>query len=152
MKNILKTLLSLVIVFFLTACASSVETQPTASPSLPLSKDQTWQLVKIQGRTIDRNATPVTILFNPEAGTLRGQTPCNTYSANYTLGGQLPASENFQLSTSNFQLSNVQCPDAEMNAESRYLANLSKCTWITSTSTTLSLGNKNKTLLQFELQ
>ena len=153
MKNILKPLLSLLATLIIACCASSPFT-PSHSPSLPftpsitspsLSKDQIWQLVKLQGRTVPPHAKVTTLSFNPEAQTLRGQTPCNTYSADYSI-------QNSTLTILNLQSSSLLCPEADINAQSRYLATLKKCTQITINSTTLTLGNKNKVLLVFELQ
>lgn len=152
MKNILKTLLMVLAILMHISCTSTT-TQPLShSVTQSLDKSQVWQLVKIQGRDIDRTATPTTLVFNPEAHTLRGQTQCNTYSADYTLSQPLSHTVTQSLTISNFQLSNVQCPDAEMNAETRYLSTLKKCTQLSLTATTLTLGNKNKALLEFELR
>ena len=152
MKNILKTLLMVLAILMHISCTSTATQSPSHSTTQSLDKSQVWQLVKIQGRNIDRTATPTTLAFNPEAHTLRGQTQCNTYSADYTLSQPLSHSATQSLTISNFQLSNVQCPDAEMNAETRYLSTLKKCTQLSLTATTLTLGNKNKALLEFELR
>lgn len=147
MKNILKPLLSLLATLIIASCASSPFTPPAAPPSLSptLSKDQTWQLVKLQGRTVPPHAKATTLSFNPEARTLRGQTPCNPYSADYSI-------HNSTLTIQNLQSSSLLCPEADINAEKRYLATLKKCTQISLSSSTLSLGIKNKVLLVFELQ
>lgn len=151
MKNILKILLPLFAALLTTACAGHKAPQSSNCP-ITLEKDQIWQLTKMQGRDINRNTKSTNLSFNPEAGTLKGQTACNSYSANYSIGNSSDEKMFFQFATSNFQFSNVQCPEADMNAESRYLAILKKCTQISVTSTTLTLSNKDKPLLVFELQ
>lgn len=153
MKNILKTLLSLLATLIIACCASSPFTpshslsHPFTPPITPptLSKNQIWQLVKLQGRTIPPHSKATTLSFNPEAQTLRGQTPCNPYSADYSI-------QNSTLIIQNLQSSSLLCPEADINAESRYLATLKKCTQISLSSSTLSLGINNKVLLVFELQ
>ena len=144
MKNIRKITLPTLAVLLLAACASSSPITHHSS-LITLDKEQVWQLVQIQGRAVDRAATPVTLIFNPETGTFRGQATCNTYSADYRI-------QNSEIKVQNLQSTTVQCPEAEMNAEARYLATLRKCTLISATSTTLTLGNKNKDLLVFDLQ
>lgn len=151
MKNILKSILLFLAVLLAAACASSSSITHHSS-LITLDKEQVWQLVQIQGREIDRSATPVTLIFNPETNTLRGQAACNTYSADYTIGNSTIENNKFQFTILNSQSSNIQCPETEMNAEARYLATLRKCTLLSATSTTLTLGNKNKDLLIFELQ
>ena len=144
-KNILKTLQIVLFVLMQISCTSTATQSLGRQATQPLDKSQVWQLVQVQGRDIKSSPTPVTIIFNPETSTLHGQAQCNTYTADYSL-------HDSRLIISNLQPSNTQCPEADMNAENRYLATLRKCTNITVTATTLSLGNKNKSLLEFELQ
>ena len=152
MKNIVKCLLPLIVALTAVACSSvRVATNPPQ-----LAKEQTWQLVSIQGRAVSRSASPVTIVFNPETGNISGRAACNTYNASYsTSSGE--ASDKYEwcrLEIKGINHADVQCPEAEMNAEARYLALLKKCTQMASPypQTTLLLGNNNKVLLEFELQ
>lgn len=125
--------------------SSKIEEVDTAGGRERMTKDQVWQLVAIQGRPLVPSSSPITLIFNPKTSSLHGQAQCNTYTADYSL-------HDSRLIISNLQPSNTQCPEALMNAEKRYLATLQKCTQLSLSTTTLSLGNKNKTLLQFELQ
>lgn len=143
-KNIRKLLLPLLAALTLASCAS--KSAVTTTPPLP-GKGQVWQLVAIQGRPLTSSAdNPITIVFNPEAGTLHGHMACNTYSADYRI-------LNLQLSILNLQTTDIQCTETGMNVEERYLSLLAKCTHISPTPTTLTLSNPGgKPLLQFELQ
>lgn len=123
-----------------------------------LKKEQVWKLVEIQGRKVERRAAPVTIVFNPENGSLRGQAACNGYNADYKLESRRvdakTSSDWCALSVGDISHTAVQCPDAEMNAEARYLARLAKCTQLAlaDAGNTLMLGHKDKPVLVFELQ
>ena len=166
MKNTLKILLSLCLIMFNVQCSvissSSLNTKHltlnTKHSSLntkhltlnTINKDQTWQLVKIQGRDIPKNAKSVTLSFNPEAGTLSGQATCNTYSANFVIGNQRPDSEKIQISISNFQFTDIRCPEAHMNAEGRFFAAFQKANNILVSENSLTLYRDNKELLHFE--
>lgn len=152
MKNIVKLLLPLVVALVAVACA----TVRVAAEPPQLAKEQTWQLVAIQGRAVNRSATPVTIVFNPETGNISGRAACNTYSATYSVASGVAGDkyEWCRLEIGNIGHADMQCPDAEMNAEMRYLALLKKCTLMASPypQTKLLLGNNDKVLLEFELQ
>lgn len=157
-KNTLKILLSLCLTVFSVQCSVFSSSPISHHPSLntkhltlnTINKDQTWQLVKIQGRDIPKNAKSVTLTLNPEAGTLSGQATCNTYSANFVIGNQRPDSEKFQFSISNFQFTDIRCPEADMNAEGRFFAALQKANNILVSENSLTLYRDNKELLHFE--
>ena len=124
-----------------------------------LDRDQVWRLVEMQGRKLDRGAARVTIVFNPETGSLHGSAACNTYSANYLLsllGDDDATSRKWMcsLSISGLECTSVQCPDAEMNSEARYLSRLRHCNRLSlaDAGNTLILGTRDRAELIFELQ
>ena len=161
-KNTLKILLSLCLIMLNVECGTITHHSSLITHHLTLNtkhltlntinKDQTWQLVRIQGRDIPKNAKSVTLTLNPEAGTLSGQATCNTYSANFVIGNQRPDSEKFQFSISNFQFTDIRCPEADMNAEGRFFAAFQKANNILISENSLTLYRDNKELLHFELR
>ena len=152
MKNILKILLPLLIALTLTACASTA-TQSLSHPvTQSLKKDQTWQLVKIQGREVSKNAKTVTLTFNPEAESFRGLTACNFYAGTYTLGEPSPTNGRCPFSIGTIGSGSILCPEADMNAEGRFLSMFEKTNHILITEHTLILYQNDKEILHFELQ
>jgi len=160
-KNTLKILLSLCLTVFSVQCSVFSSSSIIHHPSLNTkhsslnTKHLTLNtkhltLVKIQGRDIPKNAKSVTLSFNPEAGTLSGQATCNSYSANFVIGNQRPDSEKFQFSISNFQFTDIRCPEADMNAEGRFFAAFQKANNILISENSLTLYRDNKELLHFE--
>lgn len=136
------------------SCGSHRETAtPIHDPLMP-QKDQTWQLVTLQGRSPKNLAAAPTLRFNPEAGTLSGFAYCNTYTFHYTLHptAQKPDGDYHTLSLESWGGSSLGCPEADMNAESRFLLLLSKATTLRLTATTLTFYQRDKELLLFELQ
>jgi len=142
------------------ACSTTQSSNHSTTLPIPeLDKESVWQLVEMAGRSVPSDAGPITLQFNPEAGTLRGQSSCNTYSADYTLSpttysytGSLNSSATLKLS--NHSHTDIQCAEAQMNTEQRYLALLAKCNHlsINDTKWTLTLSNKGRTPLVFSLQ
>lgn len=154
MKRTVNYILLLALLIAVGCRTAKVEVQPPV-----LQKDQVWKLVEIQGRKVDNKSAAVTLTFNPEAGTLRGQAACNSYGADYKLGTLVAANPNENADWCAFSVgeinhTTVQCPDAEMNAEMRYLARLAKCNQLAlaDCGNTLILGQKGKPQLVFELQ
>lgn len=152
MKNILKTLLPIVLALVAVSCKSNQETTRPAENSLLPDKSQTWQLVALNGREIPRNAKTVTLSFNPEAASFRGTTACNTYAGTYTLGSPSPSDGRCSLSISTLESGSLRCPEADINAESRYLSLLQKTNSIFISQHTLTLYQRNKETLRFQLQ
>lgn len=151
-KNILKTLLTLVLALAAVSCKSSQESTLPATASLLPAKEQIWQLTVLNGREIPRNAKVVTLSFNPEAGSFRGTTACNNYAGTYTLGEASTSNGRRPLSIAGFGAGSVRCPEADMNAESRFTAIFQKANYMSITEYTLSLYHNNKEILRFELQ
>lgn len=154
MKKPLLTTCWLLVILCLMACTST-KPAPTSSaaPLLP-QKEQVWQLVSIRGKEVNRRSATVTLVVNPEASTLSGQAACNRYGADcrLTLAAQLPEGDRYSLSVNNLSSGTLQCPEAEMNAEARYLALLPKADALLVTAYTITLFSKDKEILHFELQ
>lgn len=142
-------------VMLIIACSSQRKATPTAAnePLIP-QKEQVWQLVRLQGRPLPLHSTVTTLTINPEAGTANGHTHCNTYSFSCKIShaDSRPDGDWYDLSLKLLGSGNVHCSEAEMNAESRYLATLGKATRMCLTATTLTIYQKDKETLYFELQ
>lgn len=155
MKNILKTLLSLAAVLLAAACSTTALAPPAAAlPQSTLDMHRTWQLVSIQGRTLDPAKKAPVIVFNPDAGTASGFAYCNQYSFKCTLQaiGSQSDGDYYTLSLERWGSGYMECTVADMNAESRYLALLAKATRLRLTAYNLTLFQKNKEILYFELR
>lgn len=125
--------------------ANAAKAVHAAPLTIHLDKEQVWQLTAINGRELKPTDDAITISFNPEAGTLKGRTACNTYSAGYKL-------LNAQLSILNLQSSDLFCPDPAMNAEQRYLGLLRKANRMTVEGNNMTLYSNNREILKFGLQ
>lgn len=127
---------------------SSLDTQHTPLPTL--DKEAVWQLVEMAGRPV-LQSTVITLQFNPEAGTLRGQSTCNTYCADYTLS---PATQSSLIKLSHLSHTDIQCAEAQMNTEERFLALLAKTNQLSLSPDgwTLTLSAKGRNPLVFSLQ
>ncbi len=136
---------------------SSLDTQHTPLPTL--DKEAVWQLVEMAGRPVQQS-TVITLQFNPEAGTLRGQSTCNTYCADYTLShppshsATQPLSHSATLKLSHLTHTDIQCAEAQMNTEERFLALLAKTNQLSLSPDgwTLTLSAKGRNPLVFSLQ
>ena len=140
------------------SCTSTATQSVSHSVTLSLDKSQTWQLVAIQGRPI-HSATQspshaVTLIFNPEAGTATGQSYCNSYTFRCTLKNpeQRLDGDYYELELTPWGSGTLNCPEADKNAEARYLAFLAKATRLRLTATTLTLFRQDKEILHYELR
>lgn len=145
----------LIISLLLSACGGTKNSLQKAGTEPPLApeKGQVWQLVALRGKEVSRTSDIITLSFNPEAGTISGKAPCNSYFGNYTL--QLyhsTTSPLYHLAISDVGSTKVYCNEADMNAESRYLTLLPKADAIRIDAYTLTLFQKDKEILRFELQ
>ena len=113
-----------------------------------------WQLVAIRGKAVNRQAEPVTLVFNPEAKTVSGRTACNNYYGNYTLRleAQQPKGDRYTLTLSGIGYGDTRCPEAEMNAEARYMALFEKADALMLDAYTMTLYQKGRETLKYELQ
>ena len=145
---------SILLLLLLASCStlsthhSSLDIQ---HPPLPtLDKEAVWQLVEMAGRPVQQS-TVITLQFNPEAGTLRGQSTCNTYCADYTLS---PATQSSLIKLSHLSHTDIQCAEAQMNTEERFLALLAKTNQLSLSPDgwTLTLSAKGRNPLVFSLQ
>lgn len=152
MKNILKTLLPLLAILALGSCGSLRETVPSTAASLLPEKGQTWQLTAINGRAVPANAKTVTLTFNPEAESFRGTTACNFYAGTYLVGEASLADGRRPFSIALFGSGSILCPEADMNAEERFLALFQKANTLFIDEYTLILFRDNKETLRFGLR
>lgn len=150
--NILSLLLAAALVC---ACSGQRKTtqQPAASCQLP-AKEQVWQLVRQQGRPLPANSATITLIVNPEARTANGQAPCNPYSFSCTISNPIhsPEGDFYDLTLKPLGSGSTRCTEAEMNAEQRYLSALARTTRLRLTATTLTLYQKDREILHYELQ
>lgn len=145
---------SILLLLLLASCStlithhSSLDTQHTPLPTL--DKEAVWQLVEMAGRPVQQS-TVITLQFNPEAGTLRGQSTCNTYCADYTLS---PTTQSSLIKLSHLSHTDIQCAEAQMNTEERFLALLAKTNQLSLSPDgwTLTLSAKGRNPLVFSLQ
>ena len=155
MKRIRNTILLLVAATVATACGGARKAQTTAAdtPLVP-QKEQVWQLVRQQGRPLPARSATITLTVNPEAGTAGGQSACNTYSYSCALGHPActPDGDWYDIRLVPIGSGSVECTEAEMNAEARYLATLGRATRMKLTATALTLYQKDKEILHYELQ
>lgn len=134
------------------SCGSQREITHATTGSLLPDKNQVWQLTAINGRQIASDAKATTLSFNPEAGTFRGQTTCNFYAGTYTIGETASADGRRPLVIDCSSTGSVLCPEADMNAEGRFVATFQKANYILITEYTLSFYRDNKEILRFGLQ
>lgn len=133
----------------LAACTSPRPTATATADAVPPAKEQTWQLVEMRGREVARTDAPITLVLNPEAGTVSGQSACNRYYARLRLS---PQADGFALGIEGMGSTRVQCPEAKMNREQRYLALLAKADHLRVAGYELELKHHGKTILKYELQ
>ena len=139
----------------LVCCGTPKEAVPSAAETaLTPEKHQVWQLVEMRGRAVSRTANVMTLTLNPEAGTLRMEGPCNHYGADYSarLASQTPEGDHYRLRVGRLSGSATHCPDAEMNAEERHRALIEKADELVLTAYTLTLFQKGKEVLKYELR
>lgn len=138
-----------------TACGGTQKAMTSAAdtPLLP-QKEQVWQLVRQQGRPLPARSATITLIVNPEAGIAGGQAPCNPYSFSCTLSHPLCSSDGdfYDLTLKSLSSGSTLCTEAEMNAEQRYLSALARATRLRLTATTLTLYQKDREILHYELQ
>ena len=150
------TRIALVACLLLTACGGTKSAGSTATQQEALApqKGQVWQLVAMRGKAVSRTKDLITLTFNPEAGTLSGKASCNSYYGSYRLrlDSQRPEGDNYTLKLSEVGSTKVYCNEADMNAEARYLALLPKADALMIDAYTLTLFQKGKEILKYELQ
>ena len=117
-------------------------------------RGQVWQLVAVRGREVSRNGRVTTLLFNLEAGNVSGQAYCNTYYADCRMAwqGGDGRCDRYSMELTGVVAGQVQCPEAVMNADSRYLALLAKVDEAMLTGGTLTLLTRGREVLKYELQ
>ena len=108
----------------------------------------------MRGKAVSRTTDIITLTFNPEAGTISGKATCNSYYGNYRLklDSKTPEGDNYTLKLSDVGSTKVFCNEADMNAESRYISLLPKADALHIDAYTLTLYQKGKEILRYELQ
>ena len=156
MRTSIITRIALATCLLLAACGNSKPAAKDAAQHLTLApeKGQVWQLVAMRGKAVSRTDNIITLTFNPEAGTVSGKATCNSYYGNYRLrlDSQTPESDNYTLKLSDVGSTKVYCNEADMNAESRYISLLPKADALRIDAYTLTLYQKGKEILKYELQ
>lgn len=155
-KMKLKQVVILLFPLLLTGCRTERGATETASAEvLQLDKEQVWQLVEIRGKAVPGSVAPTTLIFHPESGTVRGRVACNRYFADYSAGVVRAGAvgTDFKMNITYPGGGDVQCPEADMAMQERYLGLLAKTASCTLTRQSLTLFHKNREpLLKFELQ
>lgn len=139
------------------ACRSPRSSLHYPDAPVPLDKELVWQLVALRGKALraDAAGSATTLVFNPEAATFRGEGPCNDYGGEYALRlvERRADGDLYDLRlTLHSPLSTTQCPDAEMNAESRYLALLGRADRMLLSAYSVVLYQRDKEIARYELR
>lgn len=143
MKRIL--LLSTITLLSLGSCkCHKQEVVINAVPTL--EETDTWQLTKMRGKKIEyaESQQPVTLKFNPEAGTISGRSGCNRYFGSYS------TTNDGTISIGEIGSTRMFCPDAFMRLERQYLQSLSKVNHYQLGEYALTLLQGETILLEFE--
>lgn len=154
MRNKNAILAALAALVLLACCGAPRQAAaPATAPLLP-EPTQVWQLVRMQGRPLPPRQSQTTLIVNPDAATMGGHTPCNTYSFSCDLGNprQQPDADYYDVSLRLIGSGDIRCSEADMNAEERYLLTLGRATSMRLTATTITLYQKEREILYFELQ
>ena len=156
MKASIVTYITLIVCLLLAACGNSKPAVKDTAQQITLApeKGQVWQLVAMRGKAVSRTDNIITLTFNPEAGTVSGKATCNSYYGNYRLrlDSQTPEGDNYTLKLSDVGSTKVYCNEADMNAESRYISLLPKADALRIDAYTMTLYQKGKEILKYELQ
>ena len=156
MKASVTTYITLITCLLLSACGNSRSAAKDTAQQITLApeKGQVWQLVAMRGKAVSRTSDIITLTFNPEAGTISGKATCNSYYGNYSLklDSKTPEGDNYTLKLSDIGSTQVYCNEADMNAESRYISLLPKADALRIDTYTMTLYQKGKEILKYELQ
>lgn len=138
----------------LAGCAGGGKAAVNVGEALQFDKEQVWQLVAMRGKELPVQADPVIFMLHPESGTLRGRIACNRYFADYkvTLDKVTAEGTRYTLSVMYVSGGDVQCPEGDMAVQERYLALLAKVDACLLTPYTLTLYQRGKETLKYELQ
>ena len=138
MKKALFTTCWLLGILCLLACTSTKPAPSTSVPPLLPQKEQVWQLVAMRGKML----------------ALSGRASCNTYGADCRLNlvEQRPQGDLYSITIDGIDSGRTLCPEADMNAEARYLALLQKADALLIDAYAITLLQKDKEILRFELQ
>ena len=143
-------LLQILLIFSCSRKQAPVSTEPPLEPA----RGQVWQLVAVQGRALDRGRNSPTLSLNPDTKTAYGTAYCNEYTFHYTSQPSLQQSDGdfHTVQLTFWGCGSTECPEGGMSAERRYMGLLGKASSMRLTATTLTLYQKNREILHFELQ
>ena len=138
----------------LTSCCGSRKATTASADAQTFDKEQVWQLVSIRGKEVSACDGVVTLMFYPEGNAIRGLIACNRYFADYAVrpGKTDVDGTHYSLKISYLSGGDVQCPEGDMAYQERYLALLGKADACLLTAYTLTLYQRGKEALRFELQ
>ena len=145
--------LTLVALLLSVSCSAPKPAATDPQEALAFSKDQIWQLVSVKGKAVAVPNT-ITLILNQETGTLYGQSYCNRYFADFTahLAEQSQEGCRYAMKISYLGSNDTRCPEADMEAEGRYLALLPKADACVLKPYTLTFYRSGKEILKYELQ
>lgn len=156
----LKYILLFPLLAVLVGCGAGKATQGAESRLLEVDKEQVWQLVAMQGKDLSKggarqkSAEEVLLMFHPESGTVRGRVACNRYFADYKLTNGQSSVEGtcYDFNVDYISGGDVQCPEGDMALQERYLSLLHRADACLLTPYVLTIFQKDKEILRFELK
>lgn len=151
-----KICLFLVLAFTLLSCGTvRTSTNPSiAVDAISFEKDQVWRLVNLRGKKLPSATGRVTLTLYPEGGSLCGLITCDHYSANYVFRFESATAEGsrYSIEIKNLGSEGIQCPEADMALQERYLGLLAKANACLLTPYTLTFFHNGKETLRYELE
>jgi len=138
----------------LASCGGTRQTADAVGEALQVDKEQVWQLVAVRGKEVTAKDAAATLMFYPEGAALRGRVACNRYFGDYSMKLDKVTADGtrYTLTTSDVSGNDVQCPEADMATQERYLALLRKSDACLLTAYSLTLYQRGKEILRYELQ
>lgn len=121
-------------------------TAPVVTVEARFEAGDTWMLTSMQGKeyTPTEGRKKISIQFNPEAGTVNGNSGCNRYFAQFKdLGGG-------KMELNELNATKKACSESIHKVETAYLLLLRRCDGYRLGEYTLELTQNDKVLLTFE--
>lgn len=127
---------------------------PNEGETVSFNKEQVWQLVTLRGKSLPSSWGNVTMTLNPEGGILKGVIACNRYSARYSchLESTDANGVHYRMEIEQLGIDGVQCPEADMALQERYLSLFAKSDACILTSHSVTLFYNGKETLHYELE
>jgi heat shock protein HslJ len=110
--------------------------------------EETWMLISMRGKEVVYNEgqKQITLVINPEAGTMNGHSGCNRYFGDFKDLG------NGQFELGMINATKMACPEPFHKIEGAYMQLLRQCDNYNLGEYTLEFKQKDKVLLSFEKQ